>query len=744
MARKKKEVASLGLYAPKKRVAVRASSGLATWTARGSGSTRPTPDQIPLMTPRSDWVRPEALPDLHFADEVAIDTENVDTGIQNGRGPGWAFKDGHVAGVGVAWRQGDEIHRIYAPVRHPDSDNFPPEQVGAWVDDLMQKKRVVFFNAGYDIGWLHADMGARIPPVIDDASCAAFLVDENRDDLSLDGVAEWRGVPGKDLAKLHEAAQAFGYKAKDARAIVGRLPARYAGEYGQQDPVSTLLVMEDLRPEMARQGLMAAYDVEMRLVPLMHAMRKRGVRIDIDRALLFQERLEARAQRAVDDLTEKLGFRVGLDDVRSHLWLVRVFDGQQVPYPRRGGKATFERDWMRMSKHWLPRLVAEARQCLDMAQKFVGNYLIDFATNGRIHATVNQWLYEEENDRGRGGTRSHRLSYSGPPLQQAPSRGERFDGWELTLENAIEYRACFLPEEGELWFSPDYSQQEYRHIVADAEKHGLDKADVAAQMYRDDPATDFHRLVVTLTGLPRGDAKNCNFAKSYGAGKDKFATMIGQPVEAAAAIMDTYDKELPFVKQLAIKCQNFADRKGYINMFDGARSHFDKWEVGWLKKEERERAYEYGYRIDACDLDEARERQKIDGHPWAGERLKRAFTHKAMNRRIQGGGARQIKLAMAQCWEAGLMPILQLHDELSFSLQANKEGKKQADNIVEIMRTAYTCSVPFLVDAEAGQTWGDAKHTWEEAIETASKAATAKNVKKKVCVSSKDGGTSVA
>ncbi len=709
--RKKKEIQTLGLTERVKKVratsaprARAAHTGMNTYVPpRGAGRVIITPDQEPLMPPKSDWVRPDQLPDLHGVDEIALDTETVDKGISGGLGPGWALGLGHVAGVGVAWRTGTEIQRIYVPVQHPDTDNFPKEQVARWVTDITRKRRVIFFNAGYDIGWLHADMGVPIPPVIDDASCAAFLVDENRDDLSLDGVCAWRGVPGKDLAALREAARAFGYPEKDAVKIIGKLPARYAAAYGSQDPVSTLLVRDSLRPELAKQGLILAYQTEMRLVPLMHAMRRTGIRIDTDRALQFQGRLVARADRALADLSERLKMRVGIDEVRSHLWLVKTFDMERVPAGRRGDKATFERDWMRRSEHWLPRLCAEARQCMDMHDKFVGQYLLNFAHNGRVHASVNQWLYEE------GGTRSHRLSYADPPLQQAPSRPEPFDGWDLTGENALEYRSCFQPEEGQLWFGPDYSQQEYRHIVADAEKHGMEKADVAAQKYRDDPKTDFHLLVAELTGLGRRAAKDCNFAKVFGAGVPKFAVMTNKPLEEAAEVMGTYDKELPFVKQLSAKCQHFADRKGYINMFDGARSHFNSWEVSWLSKDERARGRDEGYSMSACSLQEAKSRQQIVGHPWAGERLKRAFTHKAMNRRIQGNAARQIKLAMAQCRDEGLVPMLQMHDQLCFSVPPTEDGKKMIDRIVEIMQTVYQCSVPFLVDADVGLTWGDAK-----------------------------------
>jgi DNA polymerase I-like protein with 3'-5' exonuclease and polymerase domains len=345
-----------------------------------------------------------------------------------------------------------------------------------------------------------------------------------------------------------------------------------------------------------------------------------------------------------------------------------------------------------------------------MADKFVQSYLLDFSNHGRIHASINQWKYES------GGTRSHRLSYADPPLQQAPSRGEAFDGWELTGENAKAYRNCFLPEDGELWYSPDYSQQEYRHIVADAEKLGLEKAEVAGDMYRNDPKTDFHNIVVTLTGLPRRHAKDCNFAKAFGAGVPKFATMINKPLAEAEEIMGTYDKELPFVKALGQRCEQLAQSRGWIKLFDGARCHFDLYEAGYLSKEERARGYAWNFRMAPCSLEEAQARQKQTigdhDHPWKGARLKRAFTHKAMNRRIQGNAARQMKLAMVVCGEAGHIPLLQMHDELSFSLTDPAIG----EFVAETMRTVYKCSVPFLVDAEWGVTWGDAKHDHTTAL----------------------------
>lgn len=663
----------------------------------------PNPNQIPLITPVSSWTRPAELPALTGVKEFALDTEERDDGLANGRGPGWVYLSGYVAGVGVAWREGPDTRRIYVPIRHPDTECFPKEQVARWLAEITRDRRVITFNAGYDIGWLGADLGVPVPRAIDDLSCAAFLVDENRDDMGLDGVCKWLHVPGKDTAALRETAVIYGVPAKDAVANIYRFPARYAAPYGEQDPESTLLGMEAIRPELERQKLLPAYETEMRLIPLTHEMRRRGIRVDTERAERLGLSLRERGDRALAELSSRLGGVIALETIRQRDWLIRAFSNENVWFNVKNEEASFEADWMRRAEHWLPRLIAEAKQCHETADKYVQAYLLDFVHRGRVHATINQWRYEN------GGTRSQRLSYADPPLQQAPSRPEPFDGWPLTGEIAGEYRKVFLPEEGELWFSPDYSQQEYRHIVADASRHKCAKAREAAQMYRDQPDTDFHNLVVQWTGLPRRHAKDCNFAKAFGAGIPKFASMISKTVEEARSIMGTYDAELPFVKELYQLCNRLASERGYIAMIGGARAHFDEWECSWLDKSEQQRGFAEHWRMAPCGLAEARQRAQTEGHPWAGKRLRRAYTRKAMNRRIQGGAARQMKMAMARCWDEGIVPLLQMHDELPFSLSADKFGRERGERAAEIMRDVYTCEVPFLVDEEWGVTWGDAK-----------------------------------
>src|SRR5262249_33137936 len=147
-------------------------------------------------------------------------------------------------------------------------------------------------------------------------------------------------------------------------------------------------------------------------------------------------------------------------------------------------------------------------------------------------------------------------------------------------------RGVFLPEEGEIWSQIDFSQQEFRYIVHYAVRHKYRGAQEAANRYRTDPRTDFHKFVAELAGIDRQSAKAVNFAKSFGAGARKFAEMIGKSETEARALYAKYDHSLPFVSQLAQACQNVAERNGHMVLIDGARRHWNQYAlygVNWTK-----------------------------------------------------------------------------------------------------------------------------------------------------------------
>jgi DNA polymerase I-like protein with 3'-5' exonuclease and polymerase domains len=269
-------------------------------------------------------------------------------------------------------------------------------------------------------------------------------------------------------------------------------------------------------------------------------------------------------------------------------------------------------------------------------------------------------------------------------------------------------RSCFIPEDGEIWCSIDYRQQEYRLIVYVAERCNSKGAYIAANRYRTDPSTDFHDYVAQITRLQRRRAKDVNFAKSYGAGVRKFALMTGMSEEEAKATMDQYEKELPFVSQTADKFTRLASYRGYIRLIDGARGHFNLWEPVYRDFAREFEMKKANPKIDTlpCSEEESTRRRNDPEHPWYGERVKRAYTHKAFNRMIQGSAARQTKKAMVDIYKAGFIPLLQMHDELAFSLPSKGDAKLLA----EIMENATpSVTIPMTTDIEFGPSWGEVK-----------------------------------
>ena len=176
----------------------------------------------------------------------------------------------------------------------------------------------------------------------------------------------------------------------------------------------------------------------------------------------------------------------------------------------------------------------------------------------------------------------------------------------------------------------------------------------------------------------------------------------------ARVIMEQYYEELPFVREVSQHYQKFADENGYIEMLDGARNHFTLWEPRYrdFAKEESHKKNNSGLSVFPADLKEVKRRCNDPSHPWYAERIKRAFTHKAFNRIIQGSAARQIKKAMVLIHQAGYPILLQIHDELGFSF-SNPEN---ANNCARIMEEAMPeIKIPMLTDVKAGTSWGNLK-----------------------------------
>jgi DNA polymerase I-like protein with 3'-5' exonuclease and polymerase domains len=615
--------------------------------------------QNSLFAPESSWTVPDVFPQFSETETVAIDLETYDPHLMT-CGPGWATGRGHIVGVGVA----TENWSGYFPIRHEGGGNLDETIVLRWLTNLLSstKRDVIFHNALYDVGWLRRE-GIIVKGKILDTIVAAPLINENRFSYSLDNLGVAYCDEKKDESLLQDAALAFGVNPKSE---MYKLHAKYVGPYGQQDAALTLKLWNKLKLEIAEQGLDKILEMESKLIPLLLEMRWRGVRVDEEKAEVVSKRLSTEEQKIQVEIKRKYGSDVNL---WANASLQNIFEKNKLWFPRTAkGMASFQKDWLEGHEHELPQLIVRARKLNKARTTFIDKMIMEHAFNGRIHAEA----HPMRNDRG--GTVSGRFSYSNPNLQQVPAR-------DPEIGNLI--RSLFIPEEGCQWGVFDYSQQEPRLTVHYAKQMKLNGAENAVAQYRDENA-DFHQIVADMANIPRKQAKTINLGLSYGMGKEKLIKELGIDDTEAESLFQQYHANVPFIRALQDQCARVAMERGYIKTFAGRHCRFNLWES----------RYE---RTLPLPLEEAKEKY--------GEDLKRSYTYKALNRLIQGSAADMTKLAMIGLWEEGIVPHLQVHDEVDISI----ENTEQANTVTRIMENCVELAVPLLVDQELGASWGETK-----------------------------------
>ena len=614
--------------------------------------------QNPMFPPRSDWVAPDILPDLSSASRIAVDLETKDPNLRVS-GPGWATGNGHVTGIAIA----TDGWSGYLPIRHEGGGNLDAGFVFRWLNkSLSTNCDKIFHNALYDVGWLRRE-GVTLNGKIQDTVIAAPLIDENRRQYSLNSLGLDYCKEIKDETLLTEAAKSYGV---DPKAEMYKLPAKFVGEYAEQDAVLTLKLWDKLKKLLETQKLEPIYELESSLIPLLVEMRWRGVRVDVNKAEETVDKLKQQEKDCIKQIKYKYGVDV---DVWASASVAKAFDKAGLTYPRtqKTNAPSFTGKWLEGLDHGLPKLVVEARKLQKIRSAFIENMILEHSHNGRIHGQMHPLRGDS------GGTVSGRFSYSTPNLQQVPAR-------DPILGPLV--RGLFLPEEDHVWGAYDYSQQEPRLTVHYASKMNLPGSDEAVSAYRHDDA-DFHQIVADMAGIARKDAKVINLSLSYGMGKNKLIQALGINELEAEALFNNYHSKVPFIKELTLSCSRRAENVGEITTLLGRKCRFDMYEARNEKTQ-------------PLPMDKAIEEY--------GQNIRRAFTYRAFNRLIQGSAADMTKQAMLDLWKEGIVPHIQVHDELDISVKNKEESRK----IVEIMETCVDLNVPSKVDAEIGDTWGTA------------------------------------
>ena len=616
-----------------------------------------------MFEAQKEWICPENYPDLKGYKYIAIDLETKDPDLKS-RGSGAIIGNGNIVGIAVAvdgWS-------AYYPIAHEGGGNLDKDKVLSWVKQICANDNVkIFHNAMYDVCWLRA-AGIQINGHIVDTMVMASLIDENRLSYTLNSISyEFLGEV-KDEKALTEAAQSWGI---DPKSEMYKLPAMYVGNYAEKDAQLTSELFKVLSRETQKQNLQNVFDLETQLFPCLIDMKFKGVRVDIEKAHKLKQQLTSQEHELLLKVKQETGIEPQIWAARS---IATVFDKLGLHYERteKSLAPSFTKNFLQEHKHPIVQMIAKAREINKAHTTFIDT-ILKFSYKGRIHADINPIRSDQ------GGTVTGRFSYANPNLQQIPARNK---------ELGPMIRSLFLPEIGHKWGCFDYSQQEPRlvvHYAATTEPICFDESVTKIVSEFKNNSVDFHKTVADMAGISRDQAKTINLGLFYGMGKAKLQAELGlNTKEEAEVLFNQYHDNVPFVKELMNKTSQFAQTSGSIGTLLGRRCRFNKWEPSTfgmhtaMSFEEAERTYGRG-------------------------RIRRAMTYKALNKLIQGSAADMTKKAMLDLYNEGIIPHIQIHDELDISVKDDNQAKK----IVEIMENAVTLAIPNKVDYESGETWGD-------------------------------------
>ncbi len=647
-------------------------------------------DRINLPMPEvleTGWTAPTSFPNLACAQVISLDTETFDPNLIE-KGPGWVRNDGHIVGVSLGARASDgTLGQWYFPVRHegePET-NMDPAQVFTWLAHVLgnNNQPKIGANLTYDVGWLRHE-GIHVAGDLVDVQFAEALLSEGAP-VALEELGQKYLGEGKESNYLYQwLADWFGGNPTGKqRKWIYKAPPRMVGPYAESDANLPLRLASVLYPLLVREGLLNVFIMECKLIRLMIDMRYAGVNIDIDAA----EKLRVTLQIKQDEEQAKLDYMCGIDvNVNSSDSIAPAFDTFGIPYnwtkPSKNfpeGKPSFTKAFLESVDHPVANVIKEVRKLAKLKGTFVESYLLDSHVNGMVYGQFHQLRSDD------GGTRSGRLSSSTPNLQNIPSR-------DPILAPLI--RGLFIPDYGHIaWRKYDYSQIEYRLLIHFAVGAA---GDAIRDYFWANPKTDYHvymqELVKAATGIliDRKPIKSINFGLIYGMGVKTLAATLKLSVKAAKALMDSYFIGVPFAKPTMDAAIKEALTTGVITTIIGRKSRFDLWEPA-----------KWGQKAIPLPLHLAQAQY--------GSNIKRAASHKALNRRLQGSAADIMKVSMLKCYEDGIydyigVPRLTVHDENNHSdFGGVNDGYLAMQHIFE---TAIPVNVPIKLDGDIGPDWG--------------------------------------
>ncbi len=546
----------------------------------------------------------------------------------------------------------------YIPVAHrsmvfDSSKQLNPkyvlEKLKPIVEDNSIKK--IGQNLKYEFIVLERN-GLRLRGITCDTMVAAHLIDASRLSYSLD-----------ELAKYYLEHKTITYK--DVTGI-GRDKINFeevelerAKVYACEDADVAMILSKKLASELEKLTLLDVFkDIELKFIEVLARMEMNGVKVNSELLERLSIDFEKSLEKIAEEVYSQVGFRFNLN---SPIQLREIlFDklGLQHKKMTKSGEASTDVEVLtELSKlHPVPKKVLEHRGLSKLKSTYIDSFpkLINPRT-GRIHTSFNQ-----------AGTSTGRLSSSDPNLQNIP----------VKTPEGRRIREAFIPEDGFLLLSADYSQIELRLLAHFSEDDSLVSAFLAGSDIHNRTASEIFGVSEDLvTPEMRRLSKTINFGIIYGISPFGLSKQLGIPNTEAKSYINDYFKRYRRVKLFTEASIREAERQGYAVTILGRRRPIPE-----LKSKDRTTR-------------------------GIGERA-------AINTPIQGSAADIIKIAMIKIQERlsgdyKSRMILQVHDELLFEIHES-EVDELSRIIKKEMEKAWKLRVPLRVDIGIGKNWAEA------------------------------------
>ena len=452
----------------------------------------------------------------------------------------------------------------------------------------------------------------------------------------------------------------IGPKGKNQRSMRDLSPT-LVYEYAAEDADVTLRLKNKLEPELKKfecEDLF--YNIEMPLMPVLAEMEMDGVCLDTESLKETSNILNGRLKEIEHRIYELAGKSFNIASPKQVGTI--LFDELRIiekPKKTKTGQYVTSEEVLQQlkNKHEIVADILEYRGLTKLLGTYIDTlpHLINPRT-GHIHTSFNQTI-----------TATGRLSSSDPNLQNIPIRGE--DGKEI--------RKAFVPEPGCLFFSADYSQIELRvmaHLSND--KNMIEVFQEGKDLHAATAANIYKKSIDEVTRDERTKSKRANFGIIYGITVFGLAERLDISRDEAKQLIDGYFATFPEVHDYMEQAKQTARQKGYVTTLFGRRRYLP-------------------------DINSA-------------NATVRGFAERnAINAPIQGTAADIIKVAMIRIHNRfkaeGIRSkmILQVHDELNFSVYPEEQGRVEAI-VLEEMQNAIALKVPLVADSGFGKNWLEA------------------------------------